>query len=344
MQKERQYLKLLRMKRLLYSLVLLVLLASCSRNPLKVNVSDVKIDLKIKHLDVDLLKIKPDQMQAAIPELKNKYGEFFDIFTYRMIGIGGSEQPNFIEMLNSFVADTLIQHLKSSVPEKIDTVELRSELEKAFQHYRYYFKEKDLPVIATCISGFNQSIVTSENLIGISLEKYMGSQSLFYERLGLPVYKRRNMHPEKIVPDVMYAWAVTEWPKADNANSLLSQMIHEGKMLYFVDAMLPDMKDSLKIGFTKKQMDFCKKEEAAMWTYLAEHKLLYTTDRMSIKRFIDDGPYTSSFSDASPARTGDWIGWQIVRSFMTKHPEFKLNDLMNNQDSQSILNQSGYQP
>ena len=332
------------MKPILYSLIFLVLMASCSRNPLKVNVSDVKINLIIKHLDHDLLKIKSDQMETAIPGLKNKYGEFFDIFTYRMIGIGGAEQPTFIQMLNLFVADTLIQHLKISVPEKIDTVELRQQLENAFQHYRFYFKEKDIPMIATCISGFNQSIVTSDKLIGISLEKYMGRQSLFYERLGLPDYKRRNMHPAKIVPDALYAWAVTEWPKADNANSLLSQMIHEGKMLYFVDAMLPEMNDTLKIGYTKKQLDFCKKEESGMWTYLAEHKLLYTSDRMSIKRFIDDGPYTSSFSEVSPSRTGAWIGWQIVRAFMAKHPEIKLAELMNNQDFQTILNQSGYQP
>jgi hypothetical protein len=152
------------------------------------------------------------------------------------------------------------------------------------------------------------------------------------------------MHPEKIVADAMYAWAVTEWPKADNANSLLSQMIHEGKMMYFLDAMLPQMHDSLKIGYTKKQLDFCRKDEASMWTFLAEHKLLFTTDRMSIKRYIDDGPYTSSFTEKSPARTGVWIGWQIIRSFMAKHPEKKLPDLMSNNDFQGILNQSGYQP
>jgi len=317
------------MKYILYSLVLLFLVASCTRNPLKVNVSDVKVDLKIKHLDADLLMIKPDQMEEAIPGLKNKYGEFFDIFIYRMIGIGGSDQPNFSEMINSFVKDTLVQQLKVIVPEKIDTVELRHVLETAFKHYRFYFPQKEIPLIVTCISGFNQSVVTSENLIGISLEKYLGGESKFYEQLGLPAYKRRNMHPEKIVPDAMYAWAVTEWPKADNANSLLSQMIQEGKMMYFVDAMMPDLNDSLKIGFTKKQMDFCKKEEAVMWTYLAEHKLLYTTDRMSIKRFMDDGPYTASFSEVSPSRTGCWLGWQIIRSYI---------------DFQGILNQSGYQP
>lgn len=340
----RRYLKIIRMKRVFYFLCLTLLIASCTRNPLKINVSDVSLDLKIKHLDVDLLQTQPDQMESAIPKFKSTYGEFFDIFTYRMIGIGGLEQPDFFKMMNSFVSDTLIQQLKVNVSEKIDTIELRQEFEMAFRHYKHYFPKKDLPVIFTCISGLNQSVVTSEKLIGISLDKYLGANSQFYERLGLPVYKRKNMHPEKIVPDVMYAWALTEWPKADNATSLLSQMIHEGKMMYFVDAMIPEMHDSLKIGYTKKQLEFCKKDEAAMWTYLAEHKLLFTTDRMSIKRFMDDGPYTASFTEKSPARIGIWIGWQIVRSYMEKHPEVKLPDLMNNIDFQGILNQSGYQP
>ena len=87
-------------------------------------------------------------------------------------------------------------------------------------------------------------------------------------------------------------------------------MIQEGKMMYFMDAMLPDLSDTLKIGFTVKQLEFCKKNEALMWTFLAEHKLLFSTDRMSIKRFMDDGPYTSAFTDESPglAPCPRWCG------------------------------------
>ena len=340
----RRYFKMLRMKQIVGLLCLVLLIVSCTRNPLKINVSDVSVNLKIKHLDIDLLDTKPEQMLASVPKLKHKYGDFFDIFTYRMIGIGGSEQEKFPEMLNSFVSDTLIQHLKVSVSEKVDTIRFRKDLETAFKHYKHYFPEKEIPVIYTCISGLNQSVVTADQLIGLSLDIYLGAESPFYERLGLPAYKRRNMHPAKIVPDMMYAWAVTEWPKTDQAGNLLSQMIQEGKTMYFVDAMFPEMHDSLKIGFTGKQLDFCKKDEAAMWTYLAEHKLLFTTDHMNIKRFIDDGPYTAAFSEVSPARTGVWIGWQIVRSYMKQHPEIKLAGLMKNNDFQAILNQSGYQP
>lgn len=332
-------------KRFVVLLSLLILMVSCNRNPLKINVSAVSVDLKIKHLDVDLLKLNQDQIQEALPELKRSYGEFFDIFTYRMIGIGGQEQEDFHELLSAFVSDTvLIRKLKPQVAEKIDTLRIRNDLEDAFRHYRYYFPQKPVPVIYTCISGLNQSVVTSTNLIGISLDKYLGVTSRFYEQMALPLYKRRNMHPAKIVPDALYAWAVTEWPKADNANSLLSRMIQEGKTMYFLDAMLPEVHDTLKIGFTRKQIEFCKKNEAPMWTYLAEHKLLFSTDRMGIKGYTDDGPYTSSFGNQSPARTGVWLGWQIVRSYMEQHPEVKLPDLMDNQDYQEILNQSGYQP
>ena len=332
------------MKRFFLSLSLIVILFACHRNPLKVNVSAISVDLKIKHLDVELLKLKQDQIPTDIPELKRTFAEFFDIFTYRMISIGGSDQEKFQESLYSFISDTLIRKLELKVAEKLDTTQLRDELETAFKHYRYYFPQKNIPIIYTCISGFNQSVVTSENLIGISFDKYMGAESPFYEKLGLPEYKRRNMHPAKIVTDVMYAWAVTEWPKAEQTNNLLSHMIKEGKMMYFVDAMLPGKHDTLKIGFTEKQFDFCMKNEASMWTYLAEHKHLYSIDRMTIKRYMDDGPFSASFTNESPARTGVWLGWQIVRSYMKQHPETKLADLMNNQDFQGILNQSGYQP
>lgn len=335
---------MLTMKRFVFLMILALLAVSCSHNPLKVNISGVKIDLKIKHFDVDLLKLTPEDLPQAIPELKKSYGDFFDIFTYQMISIGGSDQPNFTEMLTKFVSDTLIGQLKKEAAAKIDTLRFRNELELSFRHYRYYFPQKQIPVIYTCISGFNQSVVTSTNLIGVSLDKYLDSRSPFYERLGLPLYKRRNMNPAMMVPDMMYAWAITEWPQTGKSDNLLSEMIDEGKVMYFVDAMLPELDDTLKIGFTRKQMDFCRKNEAQMWTYLAEHKMLFATDRMSIKRFMDDGPYTAAFSQESPGRAGTWLGWQIVRSYMKNHSEVTLADLLLNQDFQGILNRSGYQP
>jgi hypothetical protein len=182
-------------------------------------------------------------------------------------------------------------------------------------------------------------------MLGISLDKYLGRDCRYYQGLvTTPAYKTLNMHKKKIVSDVAYAWAITEFEDVNRATHLLGNMIHQGKLMYLVDAMLPEMHDSLKIGYTAKQLEWCKKNEDQMWLKLIERQLLYSSNRMDILRYINDGPFTNGFPVESPARTGIWIGWQIVRQYMHKHPEITLSELMKNTDYQGILNASGYFP
>ena len=152
------------------------------------------------------------------------------------------------------------------------------------------------------------------------------------------------MFPAKLVSDVAYAWAITEFEKTNKATNVLGNMIHQGKLMYFVDAMLPAMDDTLKIGYTAKQLEWCKTNELQIWTFLIEKKMLYSNKRMDIVRYFNDAPYTNGFPLKSPGRTGVWIGWQIVRQYMNKHPEVTLQQLMQNSHYQQILNDSGYFP
>src|SRR5690606_28684937 len=110
------------------------------------------------------------------------------------------------------------------------------------------------------ISGFNQSVVTAENVIGISLDKYLGRDFGYYRLLNsTPQYKIMNMYKEKIVSDVAYAWGITEFEHTNKSTTLLDNMVHYGKLMYFVDALLPEMDDSLKIGYTDLQMKWCRR-------------------------------------------------------------------------------------
>jgi len=162
--------------------------------------------------------------------------------------------------------------------------------------------------------------------------------------LGIPKYKTQNMVPQKIVPDVFYAWAITEFPFNENTNNLLSNMVYQGKLLYFTEAMNPNLPDSIIIGYTSQQLNWCKQNEANMWAYLAEKRLLYNSERLELRKYIGDGPFTNTFSHESPGRTGVWLGWQIVRSYMNKNHSTSLNDLMEMNNAQEILNNSAYFP
>ena len=62
-----------------------------------------------------------------------------------------------------------------------DISDIETSLEQGFKHYLYYFPDKPVPKIATYISGFNYAIITTDSILGIGLDMYLGSNSNFYK-------------------------------------------------------------------------------------------------------------------------------------------------------------------
>lgn len=332
----------------LYSflVVILIIFASCNRNPLKVDISGIETEIEIVRFDQELFNLPMRDTLAELTTLRNEYPGFFDLFTWKVIGVGGIEEEHFPKIMGEFLTDTMILNVKTLVEDEFSDFEkTEEELIEAFKYFQYHFPEKELPAIFTTISGFNQSVFTAEGLIGVSLDKYLGRDCSYYKQLStVPLYKIKNMHPQKLISDVAYAWGMTEFDERGAATTLLDHIVHQGKLMYLVDAMLPEMHDSLKIGYTAEQLFWCKNNEPQMWNFLVEKRMLYTNKRMDILRFINDAPYTTGFPTESPGRSGVWIGWQIVRQYMKKRKEVTVSELMRNTDYQQILNDSGYYP
>jgi hypothetical protein len=142
----------------------------------------------------------------------------------------------------------------------------------------------------------------------------------------------------------MMGWGMTEFEYSDSVDNVLSNMIYQGKMAYFTKWMLPAEPDSLIMGFTAGQMKFCRNNEARMWEYLVENKMLFETDRMTVMKFTGEGPFTRDFTPESPARAAVWLGWRIVEGYMRRNPEITLPELMAEHDYQKILTLSKYNP
>jgi hypothetical protein len=191
------------------------------------------------------------------------------------------------------------------------------------------------------MSGFNYAIETSSFSIG--LEMYLGNKSPFYEMLQFPAYKRVNMRKEYIVSDLVHAWMEKTFPNTNKSGTLLNQMMYQGKLLYMVDALMPEEQDTIKIGYSKKQLDWCIENEN-MWGYLIKNKFLYSNEITTVTKFTGEAPFTTGFVKDSPGRTGVWIGWRIVRKYMENNPKVTLQQLMAETDAQKILANSKYKP
>jgi hypothetical protein len=198
--------------------------------------------------------------------------------------------------------------------------------------------------VITYVSGFNQSAITDDSLLAIGLEKYLGRNESLYGQAGIYSYLLANMHPQKLVSDCMLFWGETEFPFHDSVNNLVSHMIYKGRLLFFTHAMLPDQSDTLNWGFTRSDLDYLASSEKAMWAYLVQQKLLFASDRFTIAKFIQEGPFTKDFGRDSPSRAAVWIGYRIVQSYMQKNKEVTLPQLMEERDYMKILNRSAYSP
>jgi hypothetical protein len=347
------------MRRSLKAFALLVLVVSfssctCKRDKNKFGISlfgikdeaAPRIDLKMERFENDFFASNVDSIPQAIQKLNKKYGEFFNLYNFKIVQLGDYKTPEYAEEMKRFLTDYYMNQNYQAVQKMYPQIDdLKEQLTLAFSRYHQSFPTLKIPRIYTCISGWNQSVVTSDTLIGIALDKYLGRKCAFYKKLQYENYQCYTLQKDYIVSDCVRAWGYTAFEFNDSVcNSAMCNILYEGKILYFVKQMLPDANDTIVFGFNPKQLEWCAKNESHVWLYLIEHKLLFSTEYLNIRKLVYPAPFTAFFSKESPGRTAAWIGYRIISKYMNENSDVSLTDLMKNTDYQGLLRKSKYKP
>jgi hypothetical protein len=334
-------------KRICYTLALIVVIIvsnACSpdgRKPFwEADVKKVKIDrVQIHQYEKLLFSINPFTLQDSLEPHYEQYAFFLE---------GTLGNPPAIERLYNFITDPDILSLYLDTYEKWQDLDaLEESLTDAFRYYRYHFPGIDFPQTYSYLSGvdYMTRIIYTDEHLAIGLDNYLGSDYELYDELGIPRYQSRWMRPERLIIDVMLAFADARLADfTPIPETLLDHMIYYGKRYYFLDCMLPRIHDTLKIAYTGHNMEWMNKYTGYAWTYKLDNDLLYTTDHRIITQFTGEAPFTSAFGRESAPRTGVWLGWHIVREYMRRNPDVSLQGLLNEENSRSILSGSRYRP
>lgn len=327
--------------------LLTVFLASCRRDPYRVNLSGVQLNLEVRDLGSDIFGTPPNEIAAKADSLLVKYGRALETYS-TVIGLGDPSDERWKSAFVLFATDMRNLDLWDTV-KKVwpDTERLGRELEGAFRHYMHYFPDRTVPQVIACISVFNNSIIVDDSLLMVSLDRYLGAGCAYYPSLGIYEYQARKMTPDYTASDCMYAWAATEWDYNNagyGTKTLLNTMLHEAKLVYFTRRMMPSLADTVLFGFTGKQMEFCRSGEGMIWEYLVSKDLLFSTDGFLIRKFTGEAPFTSYFTEDSPGRAVVWTGFRIIERYMNNNPDVTMEELMAMTDCQTILAGSKYNP
>ncbi len=341
----------------IYILIFAVLIfAGCQQQGSykKVDISNVKSDVKIVRFDKDFSAINQSNYEAETILLQNKYGQFYDDYVRVIMGFGkeGKITDTALAVKNdviNFLSNNAIRGLYDTVNKYYPNVDqVEADLNIALRYFIYYFPEKKITSAYTFISEFSYGSITySDSVLAIGLDMYLGEQYPFYESFDIPRYIIRKLNSNFIVPNCMEVIYQLHFEKSNYNDELplIEAMVNEGKKYYFLECMMPDAPDSLIIGYTSKQELWCRGAEKQIWQYFTGKDLLYSTNFMEQRRYTTDGPSTSGMPPEAPGKVGAWVGWQIVRKFMKdSNGKVTLKDLLTKIDAKNIISKAKYKP
>ena len=319
------------------------------------DVSGIRVDITIHRFDRFLYeKLDTNNIQHGMAQVQQQFPFFAADFFQNILGlpfpVNGSIDTaathSFTE-IKRFL--TLTRPLYDSLaPLFSNTHQLQKELEQGFQHVRYYFPSYQVPQVVTYIGPFDApAIAITSKALAIGLQLYGGRNFSFYTSdQGQEIYPRyisTRFEPAYITSNAMKAIAEDIYPDQASGRPLIEQMITRGKQWYLLDKFLPQTADSLKTGYTAKQLAWCRENEGVIWNSFLQNNDLYTTEPFIIKNYIGEAPTTEGMPAVSPGNIGQWVGWQIVKAYAASHPDIKPDQVIKT-DPKIVFKESRYRP
>jgi hypothetical protein len=289
--------------------------------------------------------------QKSIDELTAEHPAFADVFFKHVLPV--IRQKDYQSALDTILDNPQFQLLvDTTLQVHSDFENTLKELDSGFKFLQYYLPEVDVPDIYTFVSGFEyQRFLSADssqnNLIGIGLDMFLGSSfpygSVAPDNPAFSNYLTRRFNKEHLPKKVIELLIDDHLPTAEK-NQMLDQMVRNGKKLYLLDKILPMTSDTVIMEYSAEQWDWVQANELELWAFLLKENLFYETSSNKTKKYLSPSPNSPGMPPAAPGRTGNYMGWQIVKSYMKRNPEASIADLVNLTDAQLLLQKSRYKP
>ncbi|MBC8592017.1 gliding motility lipoprotein GldB [Oscillospiraceae bacterium N12] len=280
---------------------------------------------------------------SALQKMNMDYRQPTKILIEEVLGLGQVSDDTISQKLKKFYSDTTLLRLMADVEIRYPNLdEVEKGLTKGFENLRKEIPSFHTPVVYSQISAFNESVVLSDTLLGISLDKYMGEDYPLYKRFYYE-YQCRSMRPDRIVPDCFVFYLMSYYPfPFQEGSCLLDQMMHSGKINYAVKKLLEYGSTGDAMGYSETEEKWCRENEKYIWEYMLKNRHLYARDPMVVRKYMKPAPFTAFFGENAPALIGTWMGTRIVSAYMKNHKDVSLQQLLETTDYHRMLEESKY--
>ena len=316
------------MRKTIFFLIIILFFSCNTTSKQEKEISKINVEFEVERFD----QLFGETSEDNLPKLIKTYPFLFSKSIPDSVWVNRLHDSLQIELRNE-VKNTFI-----------DFESQYSEIENLFKHLKYYNKSFRVPRVITVISDvdYRNKVKVTDSIILIGLDTYMGEDHKFYQNIH--DYIKQNMVKPQIVSDLAQQYAYNSIYQA-RPKTFLDEMIYYGKELYYKDVIIPFKTDAEKIGYTGEDLIWAQDNEQYIWKNFVENELLYDTNPKLVVKFINPAPFSKfglQLDSESPGQLGRFIGWQIVRSYMSK-TEASLEDMLRT-EAIEIFNNSKYKP
>ncbi len=330
------------------TIIAVLFFASCN-NDNTPNVANIKIAIKTQRFEEDLFKADTSNLIAKLNKLQANYPSFGENFFAIILNIDPTwSEDTVATYLQGFL--TAYKPVYDSGKKVFSTFSLyENKIIEGLKFIKYYFPSYKLPTnLITYIGPLDgYGDILSDDAIIIGLQHHLGKNFSLYKsemvQQVYPSYITDRFEPDYITVNAMKNIVLDIFPEKLEDKTLVQQMIEKGKRLYILQKILPKANPAYLIGYTPQQLKDCNLHEKAIWDLFVQNSFLQTIDNNIIKNYIGEGPKTQELGDASPGNIGSYVGWQIVKKYMSKNSSITLQQLMQ-VDNETLFAETKYKP
>ena len=295
-------------------------------------------EINIKNYSQALFSIDTSKFAEGLKNIQKDYPIFLN---------GDLDNADAVKYIKYFATDTFCVRINDLVNKKFsDNKNLAKDIKSVYQRFKYYYPDVKIPYDTYFyVSGIDyemSSVMIQPDGVLVSLDFYLGNDDRIYDYIGMPRFRSIRCQPSYITRDIAQSLFQNVYGR-QYQKDVLTEMINVGKQLYFIEAMNPSMPDSVLMGYSSKQLQWVEQYEADVWASIVGNDILYANTADLFRSFFGDAPFTQAFSNDAPPRLGEYIGLQIIRSYMTNN-EVNLREMLDNKDVQQIFQMSQYKP
>lgn len=326
-----------------------VLILSCNNGKDKPDVADINVTVPLERFEQLFFSIDTNNLGSSLQNVAAK-SAFYTDFMQNILQVrpydtsAGSET---VTVVKNFIGS--YKPIYDSIEEKYTNLDwLKEDLTDAFKYVKYYYPNYKVPKAVTFIAPLDApGAVLTTQYLGIGLHQYAGKNFSVYQSPEIqqlyPTYISRRFDKEYIVANSMKAIVDDVYPDQSVGRPLVEQMIEKGKQWFLLDHFLPDAPDSVKTGYTKKQLDWVEENEGNAWSYILKNENLYSIEPVTIQTYIGEAPFTQVMPESSPGNLGQWIGWRIIQEFASKNETLTVQQILQT-PAKTIFESAKYRP